>query len=192
MTNKELQEKLREIKRGMKLFDTIVDTVDAEMNSKDVDEPDTVSISLSQARHVQKMFDLFRSLNWQVSLNNHTEIKHGDNPPVRKSLFGGKTGDLVKIRPVGEKYEGNTYLGIFIGELSQEVSCSIDKDNVLKVDFGTYNPGILVPELGEIIYGYESWWGVIESEEELDNLITDETISNLWYVKVLKGLYSEK
>lgn len=50
----------------------------------------------------------------------------------------------------------------------------------------TGNPAIFVPELGKIIFGMESWWGRIKSEEELKD-ITDGDIENVWYVKMLKG-----
>ena len=50
------------------------------------------------------------------------------------------------------------------------------------------NPAILVFELKKVIYGCGSWWGSIKSEEELDKLITDESIADLWYVKILKEL----
>ena len=45
------------------------------------------------------------------------------------------------------------------------------------------NPAIFVPELGKIIFGMESWWGRIKSEEELKD-ITDGDIENVWHVKM--------
>jgi hypothetical protein len=62
------------------------------------------------------------------------------------------------------------------------------KDDVLSVGQSMHNPGILVPELGKIIYGCESWWGTIDSEEELKELITKETISNCWYMQLLASM----
>ena len=40
-----------------------------------------------------------------------------------------------------------------------------------------------MPELGKIIFGMESWWGRIKSEEELKD-ITDGDIENVWHVKM--------
>jgi hypothetical protein len=51
-----------------------------------------------------------------------------------------------------------------------------------------YNPAIFVPELNDIVYGAASWWGEIEDEDELNDLITDDTIESVWYVKLLKKM----
>lgn len=56
----------------------------------------------------------------------------------------------------------------------------------LKVSFHC-NPAIFVFDLNKIIYGCESWWGVIKSEEDL-NSISDCDIDNVWYVRALKTL----
>ena len=48
------------------------------------------------------------------------------------------------------------------------------------------NPAIFVPELKRIVWGMESWWGAVKSEDELKE-ITDEDIDNVWYVKLLKS-----
>lgn len=47
------------------------------------------------------------------------------------------------------------------------------------------NPAIFVPDLNRVVWGMESWWGPIESKEKLHQ-ITDEDISNVWYVKAAK------
>jgi hypothetical protein len=39
--------------------------------------------------------------------------------------------------------------------------------------------------------GYESWWGQINSPEEL-KAITDVDIQNVWYVKALKEMAEKK
>lgn len=97
---------------------------------------------------------------------------------------------LVAIRPCSDE-EGNlnekTYLGIHLGSLATSAAGSLDKNTkVLSIRFGRHNPAILVPDLNKIVFGYESWWSTIESEEQLQD-ITDEDISNTWYVKLLKG-----
>lgn len=93
-------------------------------------------------------------------------------------------GQLVKISPCGEEYGGKTYLGILLGDLPFEVGISFHHDDQ-KLHIGaTTNPAIFVPELRKIIYGYESWWGKIESPEDLKD-ITPEIIQDQWYVKLL-------
>jgi hypothetical protein len=51
------------------------------------------------------------------------------------------------------------------------------------------NPAIFVFELNKIVFGAESWWGVIENEDELKKIkITQDDIDNVWYVKALKAI----
>ena len=98
-------------------------------------------------------------------------------------------GKLVKIRPCAEKYKDKTYLGLFLGDASLEHHITYNKEEkILNVDPGMSNPAIFVFELNKVIFGCGSWWRVIENEEELDKMITDETIENVWYVKMLKEL----
>lgn len=99
-------------------------------------------------------------------------------------------GSLIKIRPCGEEYGNKTYLGFYLGDLPLSITQSYSKDtNILKLS--TYNnPAIFIPELKKIIFGCESWWGVIESEKGLED-ITDDVINNQWYVKLLKETKDE-
>jgi len=53
------------------------------------------------------------------------------------------------------------------------------------------NPAIFLPEFNEIVWGIESWWGVIEKEDDLRQ-ITDKDIQNIWYVKALKAVQEKK
>jgi hypothetical protein len=115
----------------------------------------------------------------------------GKTEVIRKPFFGGETGDLVRVRPCGEKYENKTYLGILIGDVAQSPTVGILQDNeevkTLKVDLGQHNPAILIPDLKEIVFGCASWWGKITKEEHLKS-ITDADIENVWYVKALKQI----
>ncbi len=98
-------------------------------------------------------------------------------------------GQLVKIRPCADEYKDKTYLGLFLGDVTLSPSVHYNREEkILDVTNGMSNPAIFVFDLKKVIYGCGSWWGVIKSEEELDKLITDETIENVWYVKMLKEL----
>ena len=100
-------------------------------------------------------------------------------------------GSLVKIRPCGEEYGNKTYLGFYIGDMPTHVYSSYNPEsNILTIKNST-NPAIFVPELKRTIFGYESWWGEIKSEEELKE-ITNEDIDNVWYVKLLRNLNSKE
>ena len=108
-----------------------------------------------------------------------------------KQLMMGRAGSLVKIRPCNKEYGGKTYLGLYLGNQpwSQTVSYN-EESGELTVGMAT-NPAIYVFDLQRIIFGAESWWSIIESQEELRD-ITDGDINNLWYVKALKAMYKEE
>lgn len=74
-----------------------------------------------------------------------------------------------------------------VGDAARGSVVKIEEDAVI-CDFSAYNPIILIPELGEIVYGANSWWGEIKSEEDLKP-ITDFDIDNVWYVQVSKQLH---
>ena len=50
-----------------------------------------------------------------------------------------------------------------------------------------HNPAIWVPDLKKIVFGMESWWGVLRSRT-ISKQITDADIQNVWYVKALQAL----
>ncbi len=100
-------------------------------------------------------------------------------------------GKFVKIAPCGEEHEGKTYLGLYLGELPVGHSISHNPDTKeLSVSFNN-NPAIFVFDLNKIVYGCESWWGIIENEEDLKE-ITNEDIENVWYLKALKELQNRE
>lgn len=107
--------------------------------------------------------------------------------PVEICMSGTPIGSLVKIRPVVAKgEEKKTYLGFYLGDLMVDVIPSYrPKTKMIQVSSHN-NPAIFVPELKRIVWGMESWWGAVESEDELKE-ITDEDIDNVWYVKLLKS-----
>jgi hypothetical protein len=114
-------------------------------------------------------------------------IKFAQEPPLSPS-YRYKCGQFVSVRPCDEKFENKTYLGIFLGELALSLGYQFKpEDGVLTVCRGFYNPAILIPDMGEVVYGCGSWWGAIKKPEDLKK-ITDLDIENVWYVKALKAL----
>ncbi len=104
----------------------------------------------------------------------------------RVSLSRAKPGALVKVRPCSDNDEKKTYLGIFLGELPTNLSFAFNKETgTLIVEPSLGNPAMLVPELGRIVFGCESWWGEVKNKDDLPE-ITDEMIANIPYVKLLK------
>ncbi len=119
------------------------------------------------------------------------EISGVEIRPIRRGnrgLFPTHTiGCMVGVRPVDKQYEGKTFLGVYLGNLPVEIIAGYQTKLKNIVVNTLENPGIFVPELNKVIYGDESWWGEIESEEQLRQ-ITDDDIQNVWYVKALHEL----
>lgn len=106
-------------------------------------------------------------------------------------LYSSRVGSLVRVRPCGEEYQNKTYLGILLGEADIGPIIRHHPDtNVLTIE-RMYNPAMFVPDLKTVIYGSESWWGEVDSEEELSE-ITDQVISDQWYVKLLRETVKEE
>ena len=100
-------------------------------------------------------------------------------------------GELCSVKPCGEEYKGKCYFGIYIGDLPIAISSSYNEETGILTNRTTDNPAIFVPELNKIIYGCESWWRKIDSIDEFKD-ISDEDISNTWYVKMLKDMLNGK
>lgn len=146
------------------------------------------------------------SKNISVSLEQNTELRHdiinsldslktligfGKEPKVvmpetrdfiKEPLFH-KSGSLVRVKIAGNE---DTHLGFLLGEFALAYSLSVDKKaDSLVIKPSMHNPAMYVPKLGKIVYGMESWWSVINSEEDLED-ITDSEIDNIWYIKLLR------
>lgn len=142
---------------------------------KDEEDPKKIVADLRTAMQRIKMM---------VDATEFKELKHPTKKALIKPSFG-EMGSLVSVRPVGDKYGNKTYAGFLIGEIALGSSIKVDEDSI-QLEFSGHNPAIFVPELGEVIYGCESWWGGINSIDELKK-ITDEDIANVWYVKFLQS-----
>lgn len=114
-----------------------------------------------------------------------------DDFDFNDSMRRQDVGKLVKIRPCGAKYNNKTYLGIFLGYLPMHPYVTWDESNNILHIKPMHNPAIFIPETQEVIFGAESWWGIVENEDEITD-ISDETINNQWYVKLLRGIGEKK
>jgi hypothetical protein len=123
---------------------------------------------------------------WKIN-----DVKISLDLKVYDSLFTGR-GLLVKVRPCGDEYEGKTYVGLLLGDMKIGCGYGVTTDGVLEVVNAHKNPAIYMLGPNQLIFGCESFWGVIENEEELDKLITDSGIQNIWYVRALKELLVAK
>lgn len=135
----------------------------------------------------------FHVMELAVPIENVTKIAF-DTKLLGASKFANsvfsshKKGMLVKIHPCAEKYNDKTYVGFYLGDAQLGVGglgFKPSEPTTITIKASTLtNPAIFVPELGEVIYGYESWWSPIKSVEELEK-ITDDDIADVWYVKLI-------
>jgi hypothetical protein len=183
MKEEELQESLEKIRKGMHLFDTMIHS---EHDRLDFESEPKWYITEKQREIVKSLFDLFQSLNWQIALNSYKQINYEESDPINvNGLLNNGCGTPVKVRSCKKEHGDKTYFGILIGDVPLSVGSSIDGDGNLTIKRRMYNPCIFIPELKDITYGASSWWREIESEEELNKLITEDTIKNVWYVRLL-------
>ena len=96
-----------------------------------------------------------------------------------------KVGGMVMVRMCDESKA--THLGIYLGEFPSAIFHQFDKEMKNIEVLLHLNPAMLVPKLGRIVWGCESFWGPIESEDQLRQ-ITDAEIQDIWYVKALREL----
>lgn len=107
-----------------------------------------------------------------------------------KKGIGADMGDWVAVRPCAKECEGKTFLGIYLGDIAIGATSFVEKATQALVVVPHSNPAIYIPDLKRVVFGCESWWGKIDSPEDLQQ-ITDQDIQNIWYVKALKEM-SEK
>jgi len=135
---------------------------------------------------------LVLALSKEIEENPVKNIEETDIK-IKKQFFGkpingfdSKIGDVVSIRPVGERYKDKTFLGFYMGDVCVDAHIVYEVKTETIIVHAHNNPAIFVPELNEIIMGYESWWGGINSVDDLKQ-ITDDDIKNVWYMKALKA-----
>lgn len=109
-----------------------------------------------------------------------TSIKTAKDVPL-PSLY--PCGQPVSVRPCGDK---ETYFGILLGEMPYTSHVSFDRKNGELTVGHMLNSAIYVPKLGRVVYGFESWWQRIDTDEEADKAITDDGIQNQWYMRMLR------
>lgn len=105
-----------------------------------------------------------------------------------RCLTGGTCGSWVSVRPCFPEAGGRTYLGVLLGELAALGGAQFNRaTGTLRLIGGLGNPAIYVPDLKRVVMGYESWWGLIRSPDDLRR-ITDADIQDVWYVRALREL----
>lgn len=95
-------------------------------------------------------------------------------------LYKKSIGRPVRIKPCFEETEEKEYLGIFLGELFSCNAVSYKKQEKHLTITSVLNPAIYVPELKQIVYGYESWWSFVENKDEVNTISKDEELSRFF------------
>lgn len=136
--------------------------------------------------------------NFKVCEDWFAEMAGTTPPPVEPRLVAYLTWDdkaqvfraskkmfLVKVRLADDS---KTHLGVMLGDIALSASATYNReDQVLRIGPSMLNPAIFVPALGRLVFGMESWWGRIDSEEDMKD-ITDETINSSAPVRLLVEL----
>lgn len=92
---------------------------------------------------------------------------------------------LVGVRLAGED---RTHLGLLLGNMAAGALTHYDGETqTLGLQLSFHNPAMYVPALNRIVWGYESWWEEIGTEDQLRQ-ISNEDIDGVWYVQALKML----
>lgn len=179
MTLTELQEKLNNLREDLTMFDLVLrqKSEDGEPNIAEGD----YYITRKQSKLVRKLFEIFRSLNFSLAFGSHKSLVKEPYEPINLR----RCGTPVKVRSCVKEHGTDTHFGILLGEVPTTMMHKADKDGTVTASMAMYNPAIYVPALKTVVYGYQSWWGEIESEEELAELITNDTINNVWYMQHL-------
>lgn len=116
------------------------------------------------------------------------DIESSPTPHLSIVSTRRSVGSWVAVRPCGAEWKGKTLLGIYIGDVALYPSARWEPaSKTLFLDLCGHNPGIYVPAAKRVVYGCESWWGVLKSPDDLKQ-ITDDDINSIWYVQALKAL----
>ena len=98
-----------------------------------------------------------------------------------------EVGKLVRVRLCDDD---KTYLGVYLGELARAPMAYTRSDSQNLIVSLYQNPALYVPTLSRIVWGDESWWSIIESEDDLRDISNDD-IASQWYVRLAKDLFSK-
>lgn len=167
------------IKHGEKFLDIFFQCKEGVVDLTTVEDIDNFEVECDK-------FDS-KYITYPLTIN---ELQLPKDKAIRDS-YDAKIGDLVKIRPCAEEYENKTFLGIYLGDMDIGIGASFNRETKVLQIYRHHNPAIYVPAIKKIIYGCESWWGKIKSQDDLKD-ITDDEINEQWYVQMIKDMFPSK
>lgn len=156
-----------------------------DLYRQSVDAPESEKLCENYFAEMLAEPEVFKTLEYPIEINGITFTGEF------RSRSYVKPGSLVRVRPCAAEFESKTFLGVYLGDYARSVGCSRNsKTGVLEVYVSGHNPTIWIPSRQSIVYGFNSWWGKIETEEQFRE-ISDEAIDGVWYVQALKSLQKE-
>lgn len=126
-------------------------------------------------------------LKTDVHLSKTIPVKHIRLPELGTSFAKSnlKSGTAVAVAPLAPAYGNKSYFGIYIGKVATAPDTSYEADSkLLIVKNGPYTPAILIPEINEIVYGYDCYWTVITGKKHLTLVNINGDLP--WYMKSFK------
>jgi hypothetical protein len=101
----------------------------------------------------------------------------------------GNSGAVVRVRLAGDT-ACKTHLGFMLGEMVHPgmILTAFDTEEQAVCVHLRSNPAMFVPALKRVVWGAESWWGLVKDAEDLEREITDQDIENTPYVAMLRQL----
>lgn len=97
-----------------------------------------------------------------------------------RAAFGPDSGRLVRCRPLHRKYSGQTFLGIYIGDLPVVMSAHVEDHHTIAVEFSDrpqdYSPAFFIPQLKCVMLNCQLWWSWLDDPSSDIPPITDEEI----------------
>lgn len=108
-----------------------------------------------------------------------------NSPVVPDKLYPAEPGTLCRVRLCGSLDGTKPLIGIYAGELPDEIYSSYDCKTKSVVNQLSKSTAIFVPELKRLVYGCECFWSVIKSRQELKDLVSSDT-DFAFYSKFLK------
>lgn len=143
------------------------------------------TLSEEMEKH-RKRYSIMDEIQWPLEISG---VLVRGNMHGTGRTDGCKVGQMVMVRMCDETKA--THLGVYLGEFPMQLIHQFDKETKRLEVVPHLNPAMLVPKLGRIVWGCQSFWGPIESEDQLRQ-VTDAEISDIWYVKALKELSKEQ
>ena len=131
--------------------------------------------------------DLYKSryLEYPITVNH---IETPKTAGITK-YFLKEECTLVSIRPCAEKYKEETFLGFLLGNIDVGLIVGFNEENGKLTIARDYSPAIFVPKMQKIFYGYESYFKIIEAEEDLKG-INKEELKNPLYAKAFDKIFN--